>query len=108
MTIQELKPQLLKLTPVEKAEVIKILSQSLTNNWQGIKKTPDVCGGRACIFGTRIPIWVLVNAKRIGYNEADLLKNYPNLSAQDLINAWAYAEVFSEEIEFDIKENEEA
>ena len=108
MTIQELKPQLLKLTPAEKAEVIKILSQSLANNWQGIEKTPGICGGRACIIGTRIPVWVLVNAKRIGYSEADLLANYPNLSAQDLANAWTYAEQFYDEIECDIKENEES
>ncbi len=107
MTIQELTPQLLKLTPTEKAQVIKILSDSLANSWQGIEKTTGVCGRRACIKGTRIPVWVLVNAKNIGYSEADLLENYPSLSAQDLTNAWDYAEQFADEIEFDIKENEE-
>jgi uncharacterized protein (DUF433 family) len=81
-------------------------SQSLANNWQGIEKTPGVCGGRACIAGTRIPVWVLVNSRRLGYSDSELLDNYSILSAQDLVNTWSYAEKFSEEIEYDIWENE--
>jgi uncharacterized protein (DUF433 family) len=107
MKLQDLKPQLLNLTPQEKAEAIQFLSQSLANSWQGIEKTEGVCGGKACIAGTRITVWGLVNARRIGYSEADLLENYPSLSAQDLANAWAYAKVFVSEIESDIRENEE-
>ncbi len=106
MKLQDLKPQLLNLTPQEKAEAIQFLSQSLANSWQGIEKTEGVCGGKACIAGTRITVWGLVNARRIGYSEADLLENYPDLSAQDLANAWAYANVFASEIESDIKEND--
>ena len=87
-------------------DVRNILSQSLANDWQGIEKTSGVCGGRACIAGTRIPVWVLVNARRLGYSDADLLDNYPLLSAQDLVNTWSYAEKFAEEIEYDIWENE--
>lgn len=107
MKLQDLKPQLLSLTPQEKAEAIQFLSQSLVNSWQGIEKTAGVCGGKACIANTRITVWGLVNARKIGYSEADLLENYPNLSAQDLANAWAYANIFTEEIESDIRENEE-
>lgn len=107
MKLHDLKPQLLNLTPREKAEAIQFLSQSLVNSWQGIEKTEDVCGGKACIAKTRITVWGLVNARKIGYSEADLLENYPSLSAQDLANAWAYANVFTEEIELDIRENEE-
>jgi uncharacterized protein (DUF433 family) len=107
MKLHDLKPQLLSLTPQEKAEAIQFLSQSLVNSWQGIEKTEGVCGGKACIANTRITVWGLVNARKIGYSEADLLKNYPNLLAQDLANAWAYGNVFIEEIESDIRENEE-
>ncbi len=49
MTLKELEKQLLALTSVEKAQAIQILVQSLTNTWQGIEKTPGVCGGDACI-----------------------------------------------------------
>lgn len=53
MTLQDLEVQLLSLTPAEKLEVIQILSHSLSQNWRGITKTPGVCGGDACIEGTR-------------------------------------------------------
>jgi uncharacterized protein (DUF433 family) len=107
MTIQELETQLLALTPAEKAELIQILSRSLNKNWRGITKTPGVCGGDACIEGTRIPVWVLVGYRRLGVSESELLYNYPTLSAADLVNAWVYAEAHSEEIETAIRENEE-
>jgi uncharacterized protein (DUF433 family) len=107
MNIQELENQLLALTPSEKAELIQILSRSLNKNWRGITKTPGVCGGDACIEGTRIPVWVLVGYRRLGVSESELLYNYPTLSAADLVNAWVYAEAHSEEIETAIRENEE-
>ena len=64
MTLKELEPQLVALTPAEKDQAIQILAQSLNNNWKGIEKTPLVCGGDACIAKTRIPVWGLVNSRR--------------------------------------------
>jgi uncharacterized protein (DUF433 family) len=107
MTLQNLEPQLLALTPNEKAQAIQILVQSLSSPWRGIEKTPNVCGGDACIVRTRIPVWVLVNARNLGISEAQLLKDYPTLSATDLANAWVYAAAYPEEIAIAIKENEE-
>ena len=107
MTIQELENQLLALTPAEKAEALQILARSLNKNWRGITKTPGVCGGDACIEGTRISVWVLEGYRRLGVSESELLYNYPTLSAADLVNAWVYAEAHSEEIETAIRENEE-
>ncbi|NMG05650.1 DUF433 domain-containing protein [Brasilonema sp. UFV-L1] len=107
MTLQKLEPELLALTPNEKAQAIQILAQSLGNPWRGIEKTPGVCGGDACISGTRIPVWMLVNARNLGISEAQLLKDYPTLSATDLANAWVYATVYPEEITTAIRENEE-
>ena len=82
--------------------------KSLYNTWQGIEKTPGVCGGDARIAGTRIPVWGLVNARRLGINEAQLLDDYPHLSAGDLVNAWADADAYPDEIEEAIRRNEEA
>ncbi|WP_242054308.1 DUF433 domain-containing protein [Nostoc parmelioides] len=79
MTLQKLESQLLALTPNEKAQAIQLLAQSLGNPWRGIEKTAYVCGGDACITGTRIPVWVLINARRLGISEAQLLKDYPTL-----------------------------
>ncbi len=107
MTLKELEKQLLALTPAEKAQAIELLAKSLSNTWQGIEKTPALCGGDARIAGTRIPVWGLVNARRLGISEAELLYDYPTISAADLANAWAYAEAYPDEIEIAIKNNEE-
>lgn len=107
MTLKELQPQLLALSDDEKAQVIQLLSQGKIIQGRGIEKTPGVCGGSACIANTRIPIWVLVDARRIGYSEADLLPSYPSLCATDLAHAWVYAEAFPDEIETEIRENNE-
>lgn len=108
MTLKELETQLLALTLDEKAEAIKILTQTLSNGSRGITKTPNVCGGEACIAGTRIPVWGLVESRYIGVSEAQLLDDYPHISAADLVNAWAYADANPIEIEEVIKKNQEA
>ncbi|WP_309472815.1 DUF433 domain-containing protein [Nostoc sp. ATCC 53789] len=72
----------------EKLQVIQLLAQNLGNNWQGIEKTPRVFGGEARIAKTRIPVWVLVEASRLGYSDTDLLMSYPTITATDLANAW--------------------
>ena len=107
MTLKELEPQLLALSDEEKAQVVQLLSQGKITLGRGIEKTPGVCGGSACIAGTRITVWGLVEARSIGYSEADLLTSYPLLSATDIANAWVYAEAFPDEIETDIRENDE-
>ena len=107
MMLKELEPQLLALSDEEKAQVVQLLSQGKIILGRGIEKTPDVCGGSACIAGTRITVWGLVEARRLGYSEANLLTSYPSLSATDLANAWAYAEAFPDEIETEIQKNGE-
>ncbi len=107
MTLKELEPKLLALSDDEKALVIQLLSPGKIPLGRGIEKTPNVCGGSACIAGTRITIWGLVEARQIGYSEADLLISYPSISATDLANAWTYAESFPNEMETEIRENEE-
>ncbi len=65
-------------------------------------------GGEPRIVRTRIPVWVLVEARRLGSSEADLLRNYPSLRAEDLVNAFGYYRAHRDEIEQQIRENEEA
>ena len=79
MLTTELEKQLLALSPAEKAQVIQLLVQSLSNTWQGIEKTPGVCGGDACIAGTRIPVWSLVIDRRLGMSDAKILEAFPLL-----------------------------
>lgn len=108
MTLQQLHPQLLSLSTEEKAQAIQILVASLSGHWVGIGKTPSVMGGDACIRQTRIPVWLLVSLRRQGATEADLLEDYPGLTANDLTNAWLYSEVYADEIETAMQRQEAA
>ena len=74
----------------------------------GIERTPGVCGGDACIAGTRIPVWVLEGFRRLGWTEAKILASYPTLGASDLATAWAFVEAHRAEIDEAIRVNETA
>ena len=82
--------------------------QNKSGVFLGIESRPGVMGGDPCIAGTRIPVWLLVQARRLGSTEAELRKAYPRLSAEDLTNAWAYYRSNRDEIEQQITENETA
>ena len=75
---------------------------------KGIETLPEVSGGAACIAHTRIPVWSLVQYRRLGASDADLLQWYPSLTPDDLAHAWAYYQTHQEEIEREIEENEAA
>jgi uncharacterized protein (DUF433 family) len=107
MITQELKQQILSLSPDEQHEIVQLI-QSQTNSWTGITKTPGVVGGDACIRHMRIPVWSLVQYRHMGANDDRILEAYPQLTATDLANAWAYAEAFPDEIAEAIAANEAA
>lgn len=107
-TLQEAEKLLSVMTQAEKAQVIQWAVRDLGNAFPGIDSIPDVCGGEPCIVRTRIPVWMLVQAKRLGTSEADLLRCYPTLRAEDLANAWAYFRSHRDKIEKQIRENEGA
>src|SRR6202022_2150759 len=72
-----------------------------------ITKTPAVCGGRACIRGTRITVWGLVAYRRLGMPDAEIIRAVQGLTQPDLQAAWDYAAANAQEIDRDIRENEE-
>jgi uncharacterized protein (DUF433 family) len=80
--------------------------QELGDDFPGIDERPDICGGEACIVRTRIPVWLLEQARRLGTSEQALLAAYPSLRAEDLVNAWAYVRSHKPEIEAQIRDNE--
>ncbi len=106
--LQEVEQLLATMTRAEKAQLLKWVVQDLGDAFPGIDSRPDVSGGEPCIVRTRIPVWVLVQAKRLGISEADLLRSYPTLRAEDLANAWAYFRAHRDEIEQQIREHEAA
>jgi len=107
-TIQQAEKLLSDMTRAKKAQLLQWVVRDLGESFPGIESTPGVCGGEPCIVRTRIPVWVLEQARRLRVSEADLLHAYPTLRAEDLANAWAYVRAHREEIERQIRENEEA
>jgi uncharacterized protein (DUF433 family) len=87
--------------------LLQWVARDLGDVHPGIEKTPGVCGGAACIGATRIPVWVLEQARRSGVSDAELLQDYPDFKAEDLVNAWDYVRAHREEIEEEIRLNEE-
>jgi uncharacterized protein (DUF433 family) len=87
---------------------LKWVVQDLEGAFPGIDSRPDVCGGEPCITRTRIPVWLLERARRDGVSEETLLRSYPSLRAEDLVNAWAYARAHVDEIDEQIRQNESA
>jgi uncharacterized protein (DUF433 family) len=55
-----------------------------------IRKTPGICGGDACIRGTRIMVWLLVDLHKQGASDKEILEGYPTLTQSDLQAAWEY------------------
>jgi uncharacterized protein (DUF433 family) len=106
--LKEAEQILATLSPAEKAQLLRWVVRDLGDAFPGIESRPEVCGGEPCVVRTRIPIWLLAQARRLGASEADLLRSYPSLRAEDLANAWAYERAHREEIERQIVENESA
>lgn len=96
-----------QLTTGEKAQLLQWVVSDLTHIFPGIEKTPGVCGGDACISGTRIPVWLLIRQNQLGISEERQLSGYPSLRPEDLRNAWNYYRANKQEIDNQILENEE-
>jgi uncharacterized protein (DUF433 family) len=106
--LQEVEKLLAGMTRAEKARLLQWVVRDLGDAFIGIASTPGVCSGEPCIVRTRIPVWVLEQARRLGTSEAELLQCYPTLRAEDLANAWAYVRSHREEIDQQIHGNETA
>ncbi len=96
------------LSRAEKVRVLEQIVRDLGETFPGIESTPGVAGGEPCIVRTRIPVWVLVRARQLGASEAEVLRSYPTLRAEDLVHAWSYYQAHRDEIERQIRDNEAA
>ena len=65
-----------------------------------IEKTPGVCGGRARIAGTRIPVWVVVEVALRAVAAA-----YPKIRLSQVVEALEYAYKNQDEVQQDIRDN---
>lgn len=62
-------------------------------NWQDrIAVDPDVLTGKPVVKGTRLAVEFIVGLMAQGWSEAEVLRNYPGLSHEDVLACFAYAE----------------
>jgi len=61
-------------------------------SWVGrIRVEPAIHHGAPCITGTRIPVVMIVGSLADGMSVADVLREYPQLSEDDVRAALSYA-----------------
>lgn len=106
-SFDEIREAVLHLPKGDQMRLLSIVALEVADAHPGIDFQPDVCGGSARIIRTRIPIWLLEALRRSGRSEAELLADYPTLSAEDLTNAWQYARRHLEEMNREIAANED-
>ena len=106
--VRQVEELLSQMSRAEKAQLLQAVVRDLGDAYPGVESTVGVSGGEPCIVRTRIPVWLLEQARRLGTSEAELLQAYPALRAEDLVSAWAYARSHQDEINRQIAENETA
>jgi uncharacterized protein (DUF433 family) len=57
----------------------------------------NVCGGKPCVKGTRIPIAVILDGLAEGLTPHQIIDHYPQLAIEDIHAALAYAARLAQE-----------
>lgn len=74
-----------------------------------IRKTPGVCGGRACIAGHRVRVVdIVVWHEKRGYSPDEIVDMFPGITLADVYAALAYYFDNRAEIESDLRASDEA
>lgn len=59
--------------------------------FQRISSDPDICHGKPCIKGTRIPVYLIVSLVAEGESIESIIRDYPALTPEDVKAAIYYA-----------------
>lgn len=106
-TLHDLEEQLPLLTPAEKAQLLQTVARDLGDAFQGLKANLACAAAMPALCEQGSPWGYLKNS---GDKAQPMLRFCARIPvwAQDLANAWAYVRSHREEIERQIRENEEA
>ena len=70
------------------------------NNYNEIISNSNILHGKACIKGTRIPVYLVLQMLAGGQSKKQILKEYPQLKEEDINSAIQYgAHLATQEIE---------
>ncbi|MGH9801098.1 MAG: DUF433 domain-containing protein [Blastocatellia bacterium] len=84
---------------------IQLSAEQLTER---VTKTHGVCGGKACVAGTRVRVMdVVVWHERMGWSADEIVSEIPHITLSDVYAALTYYFDHREEIEEDIRLNDE-
>jgi uncharacterized protein (DUF433 family) len=64
-----------------------------------ITQDPTVMGGKACVRGMRVTVGMIVGQIGAGHTIEELLKDYPYLEREDILQALKYAAWLAEDRE---------
>jgi uncharacterized protein (DUF433 family) len=85
---------------------MSVMATAKATGYSHITKDPEVCGGRACIDGTRIRVLDIVGLHRRGVKPEDMLTTYASpLTLAQVYAALAYAHDHPDEIEAAFEED---
>lgn len=62
-----------------------------TEIFDRISSDPEICHGKPCIKGTRIPVYLLVSLAAEGEDTETIIKDYPSITPGDIKVALKYA-----------------
>ena len=67
-----------------------------------ITSDPQVCHGRACIRGTRVPVSVVLDNLAAGVPTSEIVESYPTIVLADILAAVSYAAELTREQVIDL------
>jgi uncharacterized protein (DUF433 family) len=102
LSIEKLEKTLVFVLSLKNSVFQDLYSQNDDNRL--IQKTPGICGGSPHIRNTRIPVRSLVQYRKEGTSDCELLEIYPTLKQADLKAAWKYYNLYQNEIDQEIEE----
>ena len=82
-----------------------VMATAAKTVYSHITKDPEVCGGRACIDGTRIRVVDIASLQREGHTPERMLEAYPYLNLAQIHAALSYYYENQQEIEDALKED---
>jgi uncharacterized protein (DUF433 family) len=77
-------------------EVARMKTQQLLER---IFVDPQICHGKPCIKGTRIPVFVILDALAAGMTDQEIIKEYPPVTEEDIRAALLYASLVTRQEE---------
>jgi uncharacterized protein (DUF433 family) len=64
-----------------------------------ISVDPNICHGKPCVKGTRIPVFVILDALAAGRTPQEIIEEYPPLTKEDIQAALYYASLLTQQEE---------